>query len=193
MIVSPYFAISENFLPHHVCDDIIKVAYSQKQQEAEIQSGTDKKVRESRLVWLRDAWIYDWIAPVMRDLNCQLNWNFQLTQPEDIQFTIYKKGHFYGWHQDLFEFEKNKLMNFQRKISAVVPLVDSENYKGGDLQFYNSNIHPNKKDDRIVTDELSRKKGSLVIFPSFIWHQVTPVLEGERLSIVIWFQGETGS
>ena len=64
MIVSPYFAISENFLPHHVCDDIIKVAYSQKQQEAEIQSGTDKKVRESRLVWLRDAWIYDWIAPV---------------------------------------------------------------------------------------------------------------------------------
>ena len=190
MIVSPTSVISENFLPNHVCQDIIDVAFQKRAQEATVQAGPTEGIRNSRIVWLTDTWIYDWIAPAIRQFNAQLEWNFNLTEPEEIQFTIYKKGQFYGWHQDTFEFNLNKTMPSQRKISAVIPLVDSNNYEGGDLQFYDSAVNPNKKkEDKICFSGNSRKKGSLIVFPSYVWHQVTPVLSGERLSIVLWYQG----
>jgi PKHD-type hydroxylase len=191
MIVNPHSVISEKFLPDQVCQDIIDVAFQQKEQDATVQAGPTDGIRDSRVVWLRDTWIYDWVAPAMRELNSELEWNFNLTEPEPIQFTIYKKGQFYGWHQDTFEPELNKSMSHQRKISAVIPLVDSDSYEGGDLQFYNSSINPNKKqEDKIEFFEQSRIKGSMIVFPSYIYHQVTPILSGQRLSIVIWYQGE---
>jgi len=33
------------------------------------------------------------------------------------------------------------------------------------------------------------KKGSLVVFPSYIWHKVSPVTKGTRHSLVIWYLG----
>ena len=32
-------------------------------------------------------------------------------------------------------------------------------------------------------------KGSIVIFPSYIWHRVSPVTKGTRLSLVQWNLG----
>ena len=32
-------------------------------------------------------------------------------------------------------------------------------------------------------------KGSLVVFPSFVWHRVCPVKKGSRYSLVIWNLG----
>jgi predicted 2-oxoglutarate/Fe(II)-dependent dioxygenase YbiX len=29
-------------------------------------------------------------------------------------------------------------------------------------------------------------KGSICVFPSFVWHRVTPVTSGTRYSLVIW-------
>ena len=73
----------------------------------------------------------------------------------------------------------------------VIPLVESNEYKGGNLEFYNSNLPPTKKEEnKVVGDQLTRTKGNLIIFPSFVWHQVTPIIEGERLSIVLWYRGE---
>ena len=34
-----------------------------------------------------------------------------------------------------------------------------------------------------------RKKGSIIVFPSFIYHRVTPVTEGTRYSLVTWNLG----
>lgn len=190
MIVNPTSVVSEDFLPNHVCQDIIDVALQKRDQEATVQLGPTDGIRNSRIVWLTDTWIYDWISPAIRSLNSQLDWNFNLSEPEEIQFTIYRKGHFYGWHQDTFDFHQNKNKSSQRKISAVIPLVDSNNYEGGDLQFYESAIHPNKKEeDKISSSEKFRKKGSMIVFPSYMYHQVTPVVSGERLSIVLWYQG----
>ena len=31
--------------------------------------------------------------------------------------------------------------------------------------------------------------GDLIIFPSFIWHQVTPITKGKRESLVNWSVG----
>jgi len=32
-------------------------------------------------------------------------------------------------------------------------------------------------------------KGSIVVFPSFIWHRVKPVTKGVRYSLVMWSLG----
>ena len=32
-------------------------------------------------------------------------------------------------------------------------------------------------------------QGSIVIFPSYLWHRVTPVTKGVRYSLVIWNLG----
>jgi PKHD-type hydroxylase len=35
-----------------------------------------------------------------------------------------------------------------------------------------------------------KKKGSVILFPSFTMHRVTPVTKGVRRSLVLWVGGE---
>ena len=49
-------------------------------------------------------------------------------------------------------------------------------------------MDPDKKPNiRKCTEILPR--GSLVVFPGFVWHRVCPVKKGERNSLVIWNLG----
>ena len=32
-------------------------------------------------------------------------------------------------------------------------------------------------------------KGSIIVFPSFLWHRVKPVIKGTRYSLVLWNLG----
>lgn len=189
MIVNKNFVISDSFLPSHVCDDIVRLAQSRVEQDGVVQSGLDKTIRDSRVNWLDDTWIYDWINKAIDSINYQSEWNFHLSFPGEIQFTKYKENQFYGWHQDIYG--KLNEGDHQRKISCVIPLVDSDQYEGGDLEFYDSMVPPHKKEeDKVVRDLRTRKKGTLIVFPSYVYHQVTKVTKGERLSIVIWYHGE---
>ena len=63
--------------------------------------------------------------------------------------------------------------------APCVQLSDEEEYEGGDLQFMINN--------KIV--DAPRKKGTIVIFPSFIMHRVTQITKGTRQSIVGWVSG----
>ena len=54
------------------------------------------------------------------------------------------------------------------------------------LDFRNQD--PNKKANTKVVKEI-RPKGSLIIFPSDLWHRVRPVTKGTRYSLVIWNLG----
>ena len=46
---------------------------------------------------------------------------------------------------------------------------------------------PEKKDIHVI--KAARIKGSITIFPSFVWHRVKPVTSGTRYSLVNWHQG----
>ena len=89
--------------------------------------------------------------------------------------TKYEIGGHYDWHIDT----GNSFSN--RKLSFSIQLSDSNDYEGGDLEFLNS---VTKKEDL-------RKKGCIIIFPSFLAHKITPVTKGVRLSLVGWIHGET--
>ena len=66
-----------------------------------------------------------------------------------------------------------------RKISISVQLDDENDYMGGDLQFYTKQTLTNAP----------RKKGTVIMFPSYLLHRVTPVVKGVRHSLVTWISG----
>ena len=105
---------------------------------------------------------------------------------EKAQFTIYGKNQYYGWHHDQFENPHNYPqypdMNGKiRKLSMSILLNDPKEYEGGVLEFDTPN--------GIFKCKELIQKGSLVIFPSFIKHRVTPITKGKRLSLVSWTLG----
>ena len=44
--------------------------------------------------------------------------------------------------------------------------------------------------NNILTAKEAKNKGSVIVFPSFNWHQVSPVTKGTRYSLVIWCCGK---
>ena len=65
-----------------------------------------------------------------------------------------------------------------RKLSVVVQLTSPEEYEGGDFETFEGKV-------------LSAPKGhgTVLIFPSFVYHHVTPVTAGTRHSLVCWVNG----
>ena len=70
-----------------------------------------------------------------------------------------------------------------RKISFSIQLSSEDDYEGGDLTFY-----PNYRSPEEIVSY--RRKGTLIIFPSYRSHSVTPVTKGIRNSIVGWVHGD---
>lgn len=104
---------------------------------------------------------------------------FDLTSIGDIQYTIYKgeNGGHYNWHHDVF-WVNNKCVH--RKLSMTVQLTDPEEYEGGDFEF--DLAFPQNPAEL-------RKKGTVLVFPSFMMHRVSPVTKGVRKSLVCWIEG----
>ena len=73
--------------------------------------------------------------------------------------------------------------NKTRKLSVTVNLTDPKNYKGGNLKF---DFGPHSRDKRYYTCKEIRPRGSIIVFPSFVNHMVTPVTKGTRYSLVMW-------
>ena len=74
-----------------------------------------------------------------------------------------------------------------RKISMTLNLTDPNSYEGGNLKF---DLGPHSKSDRIKICDDSRSQGSMIIFPSFMYHCITPVTKGTRYSLVLWCLGK---
>jgi len=83
--------------------------------------------------------------------------------------------------------EDNKKWGKVRKISMTLNLSNPDTYEGGDLKF---DLGPHSKKDRIITFDDNRSQGSIIIFPSFTYHCVTPVTSGTRYSLVLWCMGK---
>jgi len=61
-------------------------------------------------------------------------------------------------------------------------LSEPNDYKGGNFEIWNGDF---SKQDKINI----KKKGTVIVFPSFLEHRVTPVTKGKRMSLIGWIQG----
>jgi PKHD-type hydroxylase len=206
MNLTNYYYYFKSAVPKRICDDIVRYGKSLQDGMATTGGYGDpkklnkdqikdlKKKRDSDVVWMSDQWIYKEIHPYIHQANREAGWNFQWDWSESCQFTKYNKGQYYDWHCDGWDqpyIRENPNANDHgkiRKLSATLSLSDPKEYKGGELEFDFRNKDPDKKPNiRKCTEILP--KGSLVVFPSFVWHRVCPVKKGTRYSLVIWNLG----
>jgi PKHD-type hydroxylase len=208
MNLQNYYYYFQSALTPRFCDELIKYGISQQEQLAltggqteKINKGKDlseedlkdlKKKRDSNIVWLNDRWIYKEIQPFIHQANRLAGWNFDWDFSESCQFTKYKLNQFYDWHCDSWEAPyanpDNKDTNGKiRKLSVTCSLSAPEDYEGGELEFDFRNMDPDKKSIRKCAE--IKPRGSIVVFPSHVWHRVKPVTKGTRYSLVIWNLG----
>ena len=210
MNLTNYYYYWANAIPHRICDMIIQYGKSIKDDTA-ITGGLGrdrdlkaqpltkkelkdlKKKRDSNICWFNDRWIYREIQPYVQTANQKAGWNFQWDWTESCQFTIYKKGQYYDWHCDGWDKPYQRQQGDPshgkiRKLSVTLTLSDPKDYKGGELEFDFRNRDPDKKPNIRKCIEIL-PKGSLVVFPGFVWHRVCPVKKGSRYSLVVWNLG----
>lgn len=205
MNLQNYYWVFPGALSNYTCDHIIRYGKEQKKQLAvtgnigrnrnltnnpltKKEHRSLKKQRDSTVAWINDPWIYQHIHPFLKMANQDAGWNFQWDWSEPIQFTYYTKKQYYGWHCDSWENPYGTDSNFSgkiRKLSLIASLSSPTKYKGGELEFDFKNRHKTKPQ----ICEPVRERGSIVVFPSFVWHRVKPVTRGERYSLVCWHLG----
>lgn len=170
----------ENGFTSEEIDKIVKDSKKYSQQKAQI-IGTNQKesIRKSNVKWLpyepEWEWVYDKLMGYINEANNAL-WGFNLHSAIDyIQYTEYEgKGGHYDWHLDIGPGSIN-----HRKVSVVIQLSEPNEYVGGDLELQPGN----------GAFAVPRKKGAVILFPSFILHRVTPLTSGLRRSLVFWAGG----
>ena len=138
----------------------------------------DTKTRTSHISWIpfkKMNDMYKDIEKIMKTTNGN-HFGFDgMTITEMAQYTEYPEGGFYDWHVD-------NDVNFAheppvRKISMTLLLSPESEFEGGDLELM--------REEKIA----KLKQGHAIFFASFIRHRVTPVIKGNRKSLVMWFGG----
>lgn len=91
------------------------------------------------------------------------------------KYSEYAAGE-YSWHSD-------KVLNepYDLKLTAIVN-ISTEPYEGGEFELFINGI--------TSVPEL-KEPGSLLVFPAYMQHRVTPVTKGERITVSRWLSGPT--
>ena len=194
MILKYNYWYFKKAVPIKTCEKILKAGRKKIKGKAGVGPGAkiNPLVRDCKTAWIDEKWIYNIINPFIHIANKNAGWNFEWDWNEKLQFTIYQKGEHYSWHSDqnsnLYK-EKNKHFNGKiRKLSLTLQLTDKKKYEGGDFQF--KWIKDKKDLVEVVTVDDAKDIGTIIVFPSFIYHQVSPVTKGKRESLVNWSIGK---
>lgn len=185
-------------LSDEICDKIIKLGktkISEHGYKATVGTDTGKlneDIRKSSVCWFNDQWLYDLLCPYVYEANVNAGWNFDIENSEDIQFTEYKKNGYYSWHSDggsdhhaKYSKENTKWETYYdkvRKLSMTVNLSHRKDYDGGDLLIKNY--------EQEITCKKAGHRGSIIVFPSFYQHKISPITKGIRNSLVMWTLGK---
>jgi|TARA_E500000318_G_scaffold88032_1_gene85136 PKHD-type hydroxylase len=160
------------------CKKIIQIAKKNGMIKGTTMNNNKLNVRESKISWLYPSddmnWVFRRVTDMVLDLN-QRFFNFDIFGlSEGFQFTNYKApSNKYGKHVD-------RASDFiVRKLSISIQLTDPKEYEGGELYLY--------EDDKGIL--MDKKQGTLIMFPSYMLHEVKPVTKGERNSLVTWVTG----
>jgi hypothetical protein len=103
-----------------------------------------------------------------------LFWEFLLDHSPTAWLQTYEAGGKYALHTDATPGQS-------RKLTAVLMLSDHTNYVGGSLEM---RIEPRSY-------SVSRTRGTVVVFPAWMPHEVTPITRGVRQTINLGYWGPT--
>lgn len=117
------------------------------------------------------TWIYERLIAQIRSVNEAL-YHFEIKNLTDLQILEYENTGFYNTHVDIGTGDTSR-----RKLSLILFLTPPNEYEGGEL-LLKPHFSP-----------IERLQGSIVIFPSYIPHEIKPVTKGVRHTLVTWVLG----
>ena len=104
--------------------------------------------------------------------------------PQGILYSKYDTpGRHVGWHTDKKEHSRGVISyafpGLIRKTVIVLQLSDPSEYEGCDIE--------------VMADQglrhVPKGKGTFYSIPGYVPHQVTPLISGERKTLIMWFLG----
>jgi PKHD-type hydroxylase len=182
----PTWSWMDNVFTKEECEKIKELG-DRLEKESALVSGKDlvfnenTEYRKNLVSWFNSSdpdttWIFERCTGAVIDLNAKF-WNFDLDYIEVLQYSIYDKiDDHYLEHIDTLATGIH-----YRKLSFSIQLDDPDTYDGCDLQF---RIHSYPEQERTP-----RRQGTMVAFPSYTLHEVTPLTRGKRRSLVGWVCG----
>lgn len=154
-----------------------RVVKVQTNFEQDVQEKLDKSIRKTKIKFLKKNdntfWIGNRIFKALMDTNKKF-YKQHISYLADLEILEYSEGCFYDWHIDAFQSNEGEI----RKFSFVILLSDKNDFEGGDLVFFQ------EKNQSVL------EQGTMIIFPSFYYHKVEPVIKGVRYSLVGWAYGD---
>ncbi|MFN4283732.1 MAG: 2OG-Fe(II) oxygenase [Alphaproteobacteria bacterium] len=193
MNIRPFYVYQKSVFPADFCDKVI--AEGEKLQHT---SGTvgmfegereNAEIRSTELAFFPQepayGWLYDYILQFINAANTKY-WNFKLSAVEPVQYGVYNTSQYYHWHVDQhpYPYKEGANKGLTRKLSFTMQLTDGDDYEGGDFELKDPG-----EENKVMKIDGIRARGSVIIFPSFIFHRVTPVTKGTRRSMVGWVIG----
>jgi PKHD-type hydroxylase len=147
-----------------------------RRQRAGTMMYAKPNIRKSTIAWIDmredSRWLYEKVWNTFQAVNRWFNFDL-LGLVDEIQFARYGVGDGFGWHLDAGGGQTST-----RKLSMSVQLCDDHEYAGGDLEL----CACPQLDPR-------RRRGTIIVFPSFLAHRVSPITSGSRCSLVAWAHG----
>jgi PKHD-type hydroxylase len=189
------FRVFPAVLPDYLCDGIVEDARGLESNPATIGTRSDNYInvefRKTQVTfWPADHWVSGLLSHFAVLANADL-WRYEISLVEKVQFGTYEKEGYYDWHKDEFdepydEAAPEHWRGLARKLSVSVNLSGPDDYEGGDLLMkdtWGKKIQGKKLARQI------RRKGTVIVFPSYILHTARPVTAGARHSLVAWVLG----
>jgi PKHD-type hydroxylase len=174
----------DDVITHDECDNLIQIAHEQgftpatigDEEKTSSNNYIDEDIRKAEIAMIPFKslpWLSNTLTESLR--YCNQNLQFDLDGFMDLQVIKYNVDSFFLAHLDILTINSD----MQRKVTFVIQLSNPDDYVGGDLCIWT------KKEE----DRMSRKKGSLHVFPSYLLHEVTPILSGTRYALIGWCFG----
>lgn len=162
--------VYKDFLSSAHCDVICKT------NQEWVSGSTAGETQKHRIVETADVHKYYRLRSMVgrQIVEHNVDYKYDVQNINEMRMLRYKRGGKYDWHQDVDWSQKQ-----QRKFTFIIQLTDPEMYTGGDLEFRDADIDLSH----------TRERGSLIIFPSMLYHRITPIKKGIRQSIVGWAVG----
>ena len=102
-------------------------------------------------------------------------YNYINMEPRVIEYIIYDDMGYIGWHYD-----EDSI------ITMVIMISNHAMYDGGDTQIkFNDNNNNNNNNNNTFIEQFKLNWGDVVIFDSYSYHQILPILNGYRHVFVI--------
>lgn len=118
-----------------------------------------------------------WKEAVSFTNRCHFNFTLFDEFAKFTHINSYKINDEYPWHRD----SKNYGEKCDIKFTSILN-ISEEDYSGGEFELFLGDGNPS------IIEPLNNP-GTLLIFPSYLYHRVRPVTHGQRKTMNIWFDG----